>query len=160
MFQGAGHGAGGWGGGVGDSSLLLPPPPACGDRQSSLEPARMRIPGASNWLSLGCGALHSCLGNRAAPLHSADRLPPHPTPPPAPQEDQVPPERPSPSPKLGSSDLMAGAFIRVAISPTQAASTLSPRHPYPVSRPPPLHSSECDDSRESLSAPCSLCPRH
>lgn len=37
----------------------------------------------SNWLSLGCGALHSCLGNRAAPLRSADRLPTHPLPRPA-----------------------------------------------------------------------------
>lgn len=58
-------------------------------------------PVASNWLSLGCGALHSCLGNRAAPPHSADRRPPpHCTL--SPREGQVPPECPSWGSKLGS----------------------------------------------------------
>lgn len=39
-----------------------------------------RMPGASDWLSLGCRALHGCLGNRTAPPDSADRHPKQPSP--------------------------------------------------------------------------------
>jgi hypothetical protein len=65
-----------WGEGVGGTSPCSSP---AGILRGPVAP-RIRMPGASDWLSLGFRALHGCLGNRVAPPHSADRRPKQPSP--------------------------------------------------------------------------------